>query len=64
MGIMDLVNKIIGGVQSATNTVQNAKYTYDQAKNTVSSIKQNENNTEAQVKGEATQPSSDVNQKL
>ncbi len=36
---MYLINKVIGGVQSATNTVQNEKYTYDNAKNTMSSIK-------------------------
>ena len=39
MGIFDFVNKIIGTVQSVNNTAQNAKYTYDQAKNTVASMK-------------------------
>lgn len=36
---MDMINKVIGGVQNVTSTAQNAKYTYDQAKNTAASIK-------------------------
>lgn len=38
MGLLDIINKVIGKTQSAVNTAQNAKYTYDQAKNTADSV--------------------------
>jgi len=41
MGLMDMFNKVVGAVQNVNNTAQNAKYTYDQAKNTVSSMTPN-----------------------
>ena len=36
-----MFNKVVGAVQNVNNTAQNAKYTYDQAKNTVSSMTPN-----------------------
>ncbi len=56
MGFMDMVNKVIGSVQNATSTAQNAKYTFDQAKNTAAAMKPAEKPTETEEPADQNQP--------